>query len=61
MSIPYKKQTGLRVIVIGGGIGGLCLAQGLKKSNLGVAVHERDLSARFRSQGYRLTINAQGS
>src|SRR5229473_7170092 len=49
------------VLIIGGGIGGLCLAQGLKKSGISVAVYERDRSARFRGQGYRIHINPDGS
>ena len=49
------------VLIIGGGIGGLCLAQGLKKSGISVAVYERDESAHFRSQGYRIHINPDGS
>ena len=51
----------LHVLVIGGGIGGLCLAQGLKKSGIGVAVYERDRSAQFRSQGYRISLKEDGS
>jgi 2-polyprenyl-6-methoxyphenol hydroxylase-like FAD-dependent oxidoreductase len=50
-----------RVLIIGGGIGGLCLAQGLKRAGISVAVYERDQSAHFRSQGYRIHINADGS
>lgn len=49
------------VLVIGGGIGGLCLAQGLKKSGISVAVYERDRSAQFRNQGYRISIKEEGS
>lgn len=54
-------MTSLHVLIIGGGIGGLCLAQGLKKSGISVAVYERDQSADFRGQGYRLNINPDGS
>jgi 2-polyprenyl-6-methoxyphenol hydroxylase-like FAD-dependent oxidoreductase len=50
----------LRVIVIGGGIGGLCLAQGLLQAGIGVAVYERDQSARGRMQGYRLRLLPEG-
>jgi 2-polyprenyl-6-methoxyphenol hydroxylase-like FAD-dependent oxidoreductase len=53
--------TPFHVLVIGGGLGGLCLAQGLRKSGIGVAVHERDGSARFRGQGYRIGIKQDGS
>lgn len=42
----------LHVLIIGGGIGGLCLAQGLRKSGISVAVYERDKSVHFRYQGY---------
>ena len=51
----------LHVLIVGGGIGGLCLAQGLKKAGISVAVYERDSSAHFRSQGYRITIKEEGS
>lgn len=50
----------MKVVIIGGGIGGLALAQGLKKSGIDVAVYERDESAHFRRQGYRIGINTQG-
>ncbi|MFF3404287.1 FAD-dependent oxidoreductase [Streptomyces sp. NPDC002659] len=50
----------LKVVIIGGGIGGLCLAQGLRKSGINVALHERDRSSSFRRQGYRLYIDPHG-
>jgi 2-polyprenyl-6-methoxyphenol hydroxylase-like FAD-dependent oxidoreductase len=55
------SNTSLHVLVVGGGIGGLCLAQGLLESNVSVAVYERDDSARFRGQGWRLGIKQDGS
>jgi 2-polyprenyl-6-methoxyphenol hydroxylase-like FAD-dependent oxidoreductase len=54
------NETDLHVLVVGGGIGGLCLAQGLKKSGIQVSVYERDESAHFRRQGYRIGINTDG-
>ena len=51
----------LHVLVIGGGIGGLCLAQGLKKAGVSVAVYERDRSRGGRLGGFRLHINPDGS
>ena len=56
-----RERSSFHVLVIGGGIGGLCLAQGLKQSGIGVAVYERDQSAYFRRQGYRLHMNPDGS
>lgn len=49
------------VLIIGGGLGGLCLAQGLKKANISVAVYERDRTPNDRLQGYRIHIEAQGN
>jgi 2-polyprenyl-6-methoxyphenol hydroxylase-like FAD-dependent oxidoreductase len=49
------------VIVIGGGIGGLTLAQGLKLAGVSVALYERDHSTTDRVQGYRVHINPTGS
>ena len=51
----------LHVIIIGGGIGGLTLAQGLKKSGVSAAVYERDRTRTDRVQGYRVHINLTGS
>ena len=59
---PTETATAsLHVMIIGGGIGGLCLAQGLKKSGISVAVFERDPSAQFRRQGYRISLKEDGS
>jgi 2-polyprenyl-6-methoxyphenol hydroxylase-like FAD-dependent oxidoreductase len=49
------------VIIIGGGIGGLTLAQGLVKAGISVAVYERDRTTTDRVQGYRVHINPTGS
>ncbi|MEV6034155.1 FAD-dependent monooxygenase [Nonomuraea sp. NPDC052116] len=51
----------LHVAVIGGGIGGLCLAQGLKRAGVAVTVYERDRTADSRLQGFRLNIDPSGS
>ncbi|MCA2223692.1 FAD-dependent oxidoreductase [Nonomuraea aurantiaca] len=50
----------MHVIVIGAGLGGLCLAQRLRRLGISVSVHERDTTPAFRHQGYRLHINADG-
>ncbi len=51
----------LHIMIIGGGLGGLCLAQGLKKAGISVAVYERDRTNNERSQGYRVHIEAMGN
>src|SRR5277367_3995691 len=60
-SIAGATTAPLHVIIIGGGIGGLTLAQGLKKSGVSVAVYERDRTRTDRVQGYRVHINPTGS
>ncbi|MEO3792857.1 NAD(P)/FAD-dependent oxidoreductase [Nonomuraea sp. B10E15] len=49
------------IAIIGGGIGGLCLAQGLRKAGLDVTVHERDRTPSDRLQGYRVHIDPHGA
>jgi 2-polyprenyl-6-methoxyphenol hydroxylase-like FAD-dependent oxidoreductase len=51
----------VQVLVIGGGIGGLALAQGLRGAGVDVAVHERDHGAGSRWEGYRIHINPTGA
>jgi 2-polyprenyl-6-methoxyphenol hydroxylase-like FAD-dependent oxidoreductase len=55
------SQRSFHVIIIGGGLGGLCLAQGLKKAGISVAVFERDRTRNERLQGYRIHIEAMGN
>jgi 2-polyprenyl-6-methoxyphenol hydroxylase-like FAD-dependent oxidoreductase len=45
-----------QVLLIGAGIGGLALAQGLKKAGIRFSVYERDDAPTSREQGYRLHI-----
>lgn len=51
----------LHVLIIGGGIGGLTLAQGLEKAGISAAVYERDRTLTARLQGYRVHISPTGS
>ena len=51
----------LDIGIVGGGIGGLCLAQGLKKAGIPVLVYERDEAASSRRQGFRIHISPEGS
>jgi 2-polyprenyl-6-methoxyphenol hydroxylase-like FAD-dependent oxidoreductase len=50
----------IRVIIIGGGIAGLCLAQGLRQAGVEVAVYERDRTPTDRLSGYRIHLNPAG-
>jgi 2-polyprenyl-6-methoxyphenol hydroxylase-like FAD-dependent oxidoreductase len=58
---PAPLHGPLHVVIIGGGIGGLALVQGLRKSGVSVAVYERDGTSTDRVQGYRVHINPTGS
>lgn len=49
------------IAVIGGGIGGLCLAQGLHQAGVDVTVFERDRTPADRLQGYRVHIDPHGA
>lgn len=51
----------LHVIIIGAGIGGLCLAHGLRQSGISVAVYERDRTRTGGLQGYRVGIDPDGT
>lgn len=48
------------VVIIGAGLGGLCLAQGLKRAGIRFDVYERDPAADSRLQGYRIRIDKSG-
>ncbi len=54
-------MSSLHVLIIGGGPGGLCLAQGLKKKGVSFDLYELDRSPTSRLQGYRVHINPTGS
>ena len=49
-----------RILIIGAGLGGLALAQGLVKAGFNVSVYERDVSPTSRPQGYRISIRSLG-
>ncbi len=50
----------LKVLIVGAGLGGLCLAQALCQHDIDVEVFERDKSLWERPQGYRLHIDSDG-
>lgn len=54
-------NTPLQAIVAGGGIGGLALANGLRRAGVAVRVHEREVQRADRLQGFRIHVNPHGS
>ncbi|SDH99346.1 FAD-dependent oxidoreductase [Paraburkholderia phenazinium] len=55
-----ERMQQRHVSIIGAGLGGLCLAQGLKRAGIAFNVYERDPGPASRSQGYRIRIDADG-
>ncbi|MFI5776622.1 FAD-dependent oxidoreductase [Nocardia sp. NPDC051570] len=54
-------STHPRILIAGGGVGGLALAQVLHHGGLDVAVYEQDPTPRIRNQGYRIHIDPDGN
>jgi len=54
-------SSSFKVIIIGAGTGGLCLAQGLQASGIPVEVFEREQTPTDRQGGYKLTIAPTGN
>lgn len=58
MKKPNKMKN--QILIIGAGLGGLALAQGLVQAGFDVTVFERDESSTSRAQGYRISIRSLG-
>lgn len=50
----------IHVVIIGAGLGDLCLAQGLRQHGISFDVYERGEAADSRTQGYRIRIDEKG-
>ncbi|MFD0475609.1 FAD-dependent oxidoreductase [Nonomuraea thailandensis] len=51
----------MHIIVIGAGTGGMCLAHGLRRAGVSVAVYERDHTRTDNLYGYRVGIDSAGN
>ena len=51
----------MKVMIIGAGTGGMCLAHGLRRAGIEVAVHERDRTRTSGLHGYRVGISPNGA
>jgi 2-polyprenyl-6-methoxyphenol hydroxylase-like FAD-dependent oxidoreductase len=54
------SSPSIRVAIIGAGIGGICLAQKLQRSDVSVAVYERGHRFAHMAQGFWIEINHDG-
>jgi 2-polyprenyl-6-methoxyphenol hydroxylase-like FAD-dependent oxidoreductase len=50
----------LKIVIIGAGTGGMCLAHGLRQAGIDVAVYERDRTRTGGLNGYRVGISPNG-
>lgn len=57
---PTYKTMALPVLIIGSGLGGVCLAQSFHKNNIPFKLFEQDERQNLRTQGYRLRITEDG-
>ncbi|KAN0023553.1 hypothetical protein ACTFIV_007939 [Dictyostelium citrinum] len=54
------ESENIKVLIIGGGLGGLVLANILKRENIKFKIFERDTSEKSRIQGYLIGLNKIG-
>ncbi|PVZ07905.1 FAD-dependent oxidoreductase [Actinomycetospora cinnamomea] len=51
----------MKVLIVGAGTGGMCLAHSLRRAGIEAAVHERDRSRTAGLHGYRVGISPNGA
>jgi 2-polyprenyl-6-methoxyphenol hydroxylase-like FAD-dependent oxidoreductase len=54
------SNSSYKVVIIGAGIAGLCLAQNLKKNDIRVDVYERNHGQTYLAEGFWIEINREG-
>jgi 2-polyprenyl-6-methoxyphenol hydroxylase-like FAD-dependent oxidoreductase len=54
-------SDGARILIAGAGIGGLALAQALRRGGQDVAIYERDPTPKPHNQGYRIHLDPNGN
>jgi 2-polyprenyl-6-methoxyphenol hydroxylase-like FAD-dependent oxidoreductase len=54
-------SSSFKIVIIGAGTGGMCLAHGLRRAGFEVAVHERDRTRTGGLYGYRVGISPNGA
>src|ERR1043165_689640 len=55
---PVRSRNTMRVVVVGGGIGGLALGAGLRSRGIEVAVFDRDTDV-TATAGYHITVDGR--
>lgn len=61
MDTRSEPPETLPILIIGAGVAGLTLAQGLKRLSIPFVVFEKDISLTSRKQGYRIRLDEDGA
>ena len=60
-SILFTKAITMHVLILGGGLGGLALAQTLRKQGISFEIFERDENENCRFQGWAIALHTYES